>query len=287
MNNKEKRTFWKKWRAKYRLVILNSENFEERLTFKASRISVFIFVFSSIIILVGGTSAVISFTPIREYIPGYTSADIRKKVVELNEMSDSLLIKLEQNQKYLANIKNIVADLPVEKPLKDSISTVDFKQDIVFEKNIEDSLLRAQVESEEKFNIFSNNKKESNEIYNVLFFKPIDGIVIEKFDQEKSHFGIDVVSKENELIKSTLDGVVMFSNWTAETGNVIAVMHKNDLVSIYKHNSTLLKKEGDKVDAGDAIAIIGNSGKWSSGPHLHFELWYKGEAINPEQYILF
>ena len=287
MSNKENRTFWKKWRAKYRLVILNGENFEERLTFKASRISVFIFVFSSIIILVGGTSAVISFTPIREYIPGYTSADIRKKVVELNEMSDSLLIKLEQNQKYLANIKNIVADLPVEKPLKDSISTVDFKQDIVFEKNIEDSLLRAQVESEEKFNIFSNNKKESNEIYNVLFFKPIDGIVIEKFDQEKSHFGIDVVSKENELIKSTLDGVVMFSNWTAETGNVIAVMHKNDLVSIYKHNSTLLKKEGDKVDAGDAIAIIGNSGKWSSGPHLHFELWYKGEAINPEQYILF
>lgn len=287
MSNKENRTFWKKWRANYRLVILNSENFEERLTFKASRISVFIFVFSSIIILVGGTSAVISFTPLREYIPGYTSSDIRKKVVELNEMSDSLLIKLEQNQKYLANIKNIVADFPVEQPLQDSISNTDFKQDIVFEKNIEDSLLRVQVESEEKFNIFSNNKIESNEIYNVLFFKPVDGIVIEKFDQEKSHLGIDVVSKENELIKSTLDGVVMFSNWTAETGNVIAVMHKNNLVSIYKHNSTLLKKEGDKVVAGDAIAIIGNSGKWSSGPHLHFELWHKGEAINPEQYILF
>lgn len=287
MSNKENRTFWKKWRANYRLVILNSENFEERLTFKASRISVFIFVFSSIIILIGGTSAVISFTPLREYIPGYTSSDIRKKVVELNEMSDSLLIKLEQNQKYLANIKNIVADFPVEQPLQDSISNTEFKQDIVFEKNIEDSLLRVQVESEEKFNIFSNNKIESNEIYNVLFFKPVDGIVIEKFDQEKNHLGIDVVSKENELIKSTLDGVVMFSNWTAETGNVIAVMHKNNLVSIYKHNSTLLKKEGDKVGAGDAIAIIGNSGKWSSGPHLHFELWHKGEAINPEQYILF
>lgn len=287
MSHKEKRNFWKKWKAKYRLVILNSENFEERLTFKASRISVFVFVLSSIIILIGGTSAVISFTPIREYIPGYTSSDIRKKVLELNQMSDSLILDLEQNQKYLANIKNIVVGLPVQKALLDSISDNDIRQDIVFEKNLEDSLLRVQIETEEKFNIFSNNKKEANEIYEVLFFKPIEGIVIEKFDKEQSHYGIDVVSKENELIKSTLDGVVIFANWTAETGNVVAVMHKNNLVSIYKHNSVLLKKEGDNVGAGDPIAIIGNSGKWSSGPHLHFELWYKGEAINPEQYILF
>lgn len=287
MSHKEKRNFWKKWKAKYRLVILNSENFEERLTFKASRISVFIFVLSSIIILIGGTSAVISFTPIREYIPGYTSSDIRKKVLELNQMSDSLILDLEQNQKYLANIKNIVVGLPVQKALLDSISDNDIRQDIVFEKNLEDSLLRVQIETEEKFNIFSNNKIEANEIYEVLFFKPIEGIVIEKFDKEQSHYGIDVVSKENELIKSTLDGVVIFANWTAETGNVVAVMHKNNLVSIYKHNSVLLKKEGDNVGAGDPIAIIGNSGKWSSGPHLHFELWYKGEAINPEQYILF
>ena len=287
MSHKEKRNFWKKWKAKYRLVILNSENFEERLTIKASRISVFIFVLSSIIILIGGTSAVISFTPIREYIPGYTSSDIRKKVLELNQMSDSLILDLEQNQKYLANIKNIVVGLPVQKALLDSISDNDIRQDIVFEKNLEDSLLRVQIETEEKFNIFSNNKKEANEIYEVLFFKPIEGIVIEKFDKEQSHYGIDVVSKENELIKSTLDGMVIFANWTAETGNVVAVMHKNNLVSIYKHNSVLLKKEGDNVGAGDPIAIIGNSGKWSSGPHLHFELWYKGEAINPEQYILF
>ena len=287
MSHKEKRNFWKKWKAKYRLVILNSENFEERLTFKASRISVFIFVLSSIIILIGGTSAVISFTPVREYIPGYTSSDIRKKVLELNQMSDSLILDLEQNQKYLANIKNIVVGLPVQKALLDSISDNDIRQDIVFEKNLEDSLLRVQIETEEKFNIFSNNKKEANEIYEVLFFKPIEGIVIEKFDKEQSHYGIDVVSKENELIKSTLDGVVIFANWTAETGNVVAVMHKNNLVSIYKHNSVLLKKEGDNVGAGEPIAIIGNSGKWSSGPHLHFELWHKGEAINPEQYILF
>ena len=200
MSHKEKRNFWKKWKAKYRLVILNSENFEERLTFKASRISVFIFVLSSIIILIGGTSAVISFTPIREYIPGYTSSDIRKKVLELNQMSDSLILDLEQNQKYLANIKNIVVGLPVQKALLDSISDNDIRQDIVFEKNLEDSLLRVQIETEEKFNIFSNNKKEANEIYEVLFFKPIEGIVIEKFDKEQSHYGIDVVYKEKANI---------------------------------------------------------------------------------------
>ena len=147
--------------------------------------------------------------------------------------------------------------------------------------------MRVQIETEEKFNLFSNTNQKNNQIYNVLFFKPIEGIVTETFDAEKNHFGVDIVSKENELIKSTLDGVVMFANWTAETGNVIAVLHENNLISIYKHNSVLLKKDGDKVGAGDPIAIIGNSGKWSSGPHLHFELWYKGKAINPEQYILF
>jgi murein DD-endopeptidase MepM/ murein hydrolase activator NlpD len=287
MSNKEKRKFWQKWITKYRFVILNSENFEERLSFKVSRIAVFIFVVLSIAVLVGGTSALIAFTPVREYIPGYTSSDIRKKVVALNEVSDSLIIELEQNRRYLANIKNIVSGNPVDQELSDSISNPDFKQEIVFEKNIEDSLLRVQIETEEKFNLFSNTNQKNNQIYNVLFFKPIEGIVTETFDAEKNHFGVDIVSKENELIKSTLDGVVMFANWTAETGNVIAVLHENNLISIYKHNSVLLKKDGDKVGAGDPIAIIGNSGKWSSGPHLHFELWYKGKAINPEQYILF
>jgi murein DD-endopeptidase MepM/ murein hydrolase activator NlpD len=287
MTDKEKRTFWEKWKTKYRLVILNSENFEERLSFKISRVGVFLFVLSSMLVLIGGTSAIISFTPIREYIPGYTSSDIRQKVLQLNEMSDSLILELDQNKKYLANIKNIIRGNPLEKSLADTIINQDYKQSIVFEKTQEDSLLRAQIENEEKFNIFSNKSKESKEIYNELFFKPIEGIVIAGFDLEKNHLGIDVVSKENELVKATLAGVVMFSNWTSETGNIIAVVHKNNLVSIYKHNSVLLKKEGETVKVGEPIAIIGSSGKWSSGPHLHFELWYKGEAINPQQYILF
>ena len=112
-------------------------------------------------------------------------------------------------------------------------------------------------------------------------------MVIEGFNPEKNHYGVDIVAKDNATIKSTLDGVVMFSSWTSETGNVIAIIHANQLISVYKHNSVLLKKEGEKVRAGDYIAIIGNSGKWTSGPHLHFELWHKGEAINPQKYILF
>lgn len=287
MKNKNERSFWQKWKAKYRLVILNSENFEERLSFKLSRIGVFLSVVFSIIILVGGTASVIALTPIREYIPGYTSSDIKRQVMTLEFLSDSLLIELEQNKRYLGNIKNIVSGMPVEKLEVDTSYKNKIKDEIVFSKNIEDSMLRVQIESEEQFNVFNKPNQQNEQVQNLLFFKPVEGMVIEGFNSEKNHYGVDIVAKDNATIKSTLDGVVMFSSWTSETGNVIAIIHANQLISVYKHNSVLLKKEGDKVRAGDYIAIIGNSGKWTSGPHLHFELWHKGEAINPQKYILF
>ena len=287
MKNKNERSFWQKWKAKYRLVILNSENFEERLSFKLSRIGVFLSVVFSIIILVGGTASIIALTPIREYIPGYTSSDIKRQVMTLEFLSDSLLIELEQNKRYLGNIKNIVSGMPVEKLEVDTSYKNKIKDEIVFSKNIEDSMLRVQIESEEQFNVFNKPSQQNEQVQNLLFFKPVEGMVIEGFNSEKNHYGVDIVAKDNATIKSTLDGVVMFSSWTSETGNVIAIIHANQLISVYKHNSVLLKKEGEKVRAGDYIAIIGNSGKWTSGPHLHFELWHKGEAINPQKYILF
>ena len=287
MKNKNERSFWQKWKAKYRLVILNSENFEERLSFKLSRIGVFLSVVFSTIILVGGTASVIALTPIREYIPGYTSSDIKRQVMALEFLSDSLLIELEQNKRYLGNIKNIVSGMPVEKLEVDTSYKNKIKDEIVFSKNIEDSMLRDQIESEEQFNVFNKPNQQNEQVQNLLFFKPVEGMVIEGFNSEKNHYGVDIVAKDNATIKSTLDGVVMFSSWTSETGNVIAIIHPNQLISVYKHNSILLKKEGEKVRAGDYIAIIGNSGKWTSGPHLHFELWHKGEAINPQKYILF
>ena len=181
-------------------------------------------------------------------------------------------------------MKKFIILIPI---FNDRESLTKLIEDINFEKTLEDSLLREQVEAEEKFNFFGYTNVDNQSIEKLLFFLPVKGLVTESFNIEDKHYGVDVVTKENELIKSTLNGVVVMSSWTSETGHVIAIQHENNLLSVYKHNSVLLKDQGERVEAGEAIAIIGNSGKWSSGPHLHFELWYNNNPVDPEQYILF
>jgi murein DD-endopeptidase MepM/ murein hydrolase activator NlpD len=235
----------------------------------------------------GGTALVIAFSPLREYIPGYTSTDIRRQMVTLNQLSDSLNTELINRERYLQNIKNIIEGRNIDTGQVEIVPPNSTLEDINFEKTPEDSLLREQVEAEEKFNFFGYTNMDNQSIEKLLFFLPVKGLITESFNIEDEHYGVDVVTKENELIKSTLNGVVVMSSWTSETGHVIAIQHENNLLSVYKHNSVLLKDQGERVEAGEAIAIIGNSGKWSSGPHLHFELWYNNNPVDPEQYILF
>lgn len=286
-NDKKKNSFWNRWRFKYRFVILNSENFEERLSFNMSRLNVFLLTCVTITLLMGGTTLVIAFSPLREYIPGYTSTNIRRQLVNLNHLSDSLNIELTNREYYLQNIKNIIDGKAIEFIDTNRLNKLPTQIDLTVEKTTEDSLLREQIEAEDKFNFLSSTSVEKQNIENLLFYKPVKGLITQSFNIDEEHFGVDIVSKENELIKNTLNGVVVFSSWTTETGNVIAIQHENNLLSIYKHNSVLLRSQGETVEAGEAIAIIGNSGKWTSGPHLHFELWYNNRAVDPEQYILF
>jgi len=285
--DKKKNSFWNRWRFKYRFVILNSENFEELLSFNMSRLNVFLLTCVTVTLLMGGTALVIAFSPLREYIPGYTSTDIRRQMVTLNQLSDSLNTELIYRERYLQNIKNIIEGRNIDTAQVDIIPPNSTLEDINFEKTPEDSLLREQVEAEEKFNFFGYTNVDNQNIEKLLFFLPVKGLITESFNIEDEHYGVDVVTKENELIKSTLNGVVVMSSWTFETGHVIAIQHENNLLSVYKHNSVLLKDQGERVEAGEAIAIIGNSGKWSSGPHLHFELWHNNNPVDPEQYILF
>ncbi len=285
--DKKKNSFWSRWRFKYRFVILNSENFEERLSFNMSRMNIFLLTCVTITLLMGGTALVIAFSPLREYLPGYTSTDIRRQIVTLNQLSDSLNTELINRERYLQNIKNIIEGRNIDTSQVEIVPPNSTIEDVNFEKTPEDSLLREQVEADEKFNFFGYTNVVNQSIEKLLFFLPVKGFITESFNIEKEHFGVDLVTKENELIKSTLDGVVVMSSWTSETGHVIAVQHENNLISVYKHNSVLLKDQGEKVEAGEAIAIIGNSGKWSSGPHLHFELWHNNNPVDPEQYILF
>ncbi|MDG1917406.1 MAG: M23 family metallopeptidase [Flavobacteriales bacterium] len=285
--DKKKNSFWNRWRFKYRFVILNSENFEERLSFNISRLNVFLLSCITITLLMGGTALVIAFSPLREYIPGYTSTNIRRQMVTLNQLSDSLNTELINRERYLQNIKNIIEGRDIDTNTSSNWQRISTQEDITVERTPEDSLLREHVEAEEKFNFFGTTSMDNQSVEKLLFFVPVQGLVTQSFNIEEEHYGVDVVTKENELIKSTLNGVVVFSSWTSETGHVIAIQHENNLLSVYKHNSVLLKSQGERVGAGEAVAIIGNSGKWSSGPHLHFEIWYNNNPVDPEQYILF
>jgi murein DD-endopeptidase MepM/ murein hydrolase activator NlpD len=162
---------------------------------------------------------------------------------------------------------------------------------IEFENSEQDSLLRAMVEEEERYNIqniqFGAKQSMEMNIRDIFFFAPLKGDITAGFDSKEQHYAVDIVAKENEPIKSCLDGTVIFSSWTYDSGHVVAIQHSSNLTSFYKHCSVLLKKTGESVKAGEVVAIVGNSGELTTGPHLHFELWFNGRAVNPEDYIVF
>jgi murein DD-endopeptidase MepM/ murein hydrolase activator NlpD len=290
--DKKKRSWIRRLRNKYRLVIMNDDTLEERLTFRLSRLNVFIVLGTLTIILIFLTTILIAFTPLREYIPGYTNVGLQKKLYELQIKTDSIEKDLEIRDAFIQNIRDIMngKDLSTDVPVaKDTLSKY---SNIKQKRSVEDSLLRAEVENQGKYNLYrfenANNDQPKNvPIGKVLFFVPLKGVITNEFNPSQSHYGIDIVSKMNEAIKCVLDGTVILSNWTLETGYTIAVQHQQNIVSVYKHNSALLKKEGDFVKAGDPIAIIGQTGELTTGPHLHFELWYDGNPVNPKDYINF
>lgn len=284
---RDKQKKFQRLKNKYRLVILNDDTFEEKVSLRLSRLNVFVVVGLSSLILIMLVILLIAFTPLREFIPGYANVSVRKQGVENFLKSDSIELALAHNNLYIDNIKHIIQGKPItfdEKTFVDS--TVNYKS-ITNEPIEEDSALRKMIETEEKYNLFKTAGSTPGNISSFIFLNPLKGTVTNRFDTKKQHFGIDIVAPNNEAIKATLDGTVIFAEWTSETGYVIQLQHADNIVSIYKHNSVLHKKVGDHVKAGEVIAIIGNTGEFSTGPHLHFELWYNGIPINPEDYMMF
>lgn len=270
---------------KYRLVVLNEETFEERFSFKLNRLNVFVFGMLSALLLIAGTTVLIAFTPLREYIPGYSSTSLKKKATELTYQTDSLQQKLFINQQYLASIKKVLTgDVKSSSINKDSIMEL-VQRDINeagFNPSKEDSILREKVQQEDKYNPLSS-KEEAN----FVLFPPVKGTISDDYNPEKKHFAIDIITIKNSPVKATADGTVIFAEWTVETGYVIIIKHGFNLISVYKHNASLTKKQGDLVKAGEVIAITGNTGELTTGPHLHFELWSDGYPINPSNFIDF
>jgi murein DD-endopeptidase MepM/ murein hydrolase activator NlpD len=150
-----------------------------------------------------------------------------------------------------------------------------------------DSLFRKEFEGY-GLSMLSSVNYYSTELQELFYFTPVSGIIISSFDPASSgHYGVDVVAKDNEPIKAVAEGTVVFSGWTQDFGYTLIIQHKAGILSVYKHNSVLLEKVGNYVAAGDVIAIIGNTGELTSGPHLHFELWYNGNPVNPEEFVSF
>jgi len=282
----EKKAITKKLLHKYRLVILNEDTFEERVSFKLTRLNVFILVGISSIILVVLTTLLIAFTPLREYIPGYSSTKLKKQATELLFKTDSLKTVIAINEQQYASIRKVLTgDLQTIEFDKNSIEgiTTPGNEDITIQPSKEDSLLRATVEEQDKYNLFETATRPAD----FALFPPVKGIVSSAYNSTTKHYAIDVVTEKNEPVKAAADGTVIFSSWTADTGHVIIIEHQNNLITAYKHNASLSKSQGDLVKAGEVIAVVGNTGELTTGPHLHFELWNNGYPVNPINYIDF
>ncbi len=290
--NTKRAKWYNKLKWKYRLVIMHDETMEERLTFRLTRLNVFIALGTIIIILIFLTSVLIAFTPLREYTPGYTNVGLKKELYDLQFTTDSIEKDLIRKDLFIENLKRIISCEEIVDDRALPKDTATSYKEIRLTRSHEDSLLRAEIETQSKYSLYQIESAEkatqrSHLLGNLLFFTPIKGVITNEFDADKQHFGIDIVSKKNEAIKSVLDGTVIFSTWTVETGYVIGVQHPQGIISIYKHNSALLKRVGDIVKAGEAIAIIGETGELTTGPHLHFELWSQGTPVNPQDFISF
>ncbi|HUW06980.1 MAG TPA: M23 family metallopeptidase [Williamwhitmania sp.] len=286
MAQKDSKRYLSKLKNKYRFSIYNDQTFEEVWFFRLSRLNVIAFLGGSSLLLVALVTVLIAFTPLREFIPGYPNTTTRRAIVENALKVDSLQQQLDQWQKYLTSLKAIMngENPPVLQSKKD---TTIHPKDIVFKKSLDDSLLRSQIEEKEQYNLSVTNNSIENTVKGMHFFPPVRGVVTNSFNIASGHFGTDIASSPNEVVVATLDGTVTMAAWTLETGYVIQIQHAGNLLSVYKHNSKLLKKAGAHVKAGEAIAIIGNSGELTTGPHLHFELWYNGTPVDPEKYIVF
>jgi murein DD-endopeptidase MepM/ murein hydrolase activator NlpD len=277
------------WRDKYRFSVINDHTFEEIWRIRLTQYNAFLLISSLIIFLIGATACLIAFTNLKEFIPGYPNVTMRRNILMSAIRLDSLDRELALRDKYFANINAIISGNPPADIAVRQDTSKNYKA-INFNTSSQDSALRTRVENEERFNLTTgpSSQESVTSLAGMHFFPPVKGIISGKYELRTKHFGTDIVTKPRALVSSTLDGTVIFNGWTMETGFVIEVQHLNNIVSVYKHNASLLKETGDLVRAGEPISVVGDSGElYTSGPHLHFEIWYKGSPLDPEKHILF
>lgn len=297
-DNEEKISLWDRLNKKSRLSVVDPVTFEVRNEFSFTPINFIVVSLFIVIVIVTLTWTIIAFTPLRQSIPGYPDIAQQEQMKRIDVENLKYLQELEEKQAILDQYnKPLLAILNEQEPSDpsipmDSLALLDTSEinQISFEISEKDSLLREKIEATEKYGFSIKNSVtggNADNIAGVYFFSPLKGEVSGEVNVKEGHYGIDVKAPNNEAVKSTLDGTVIYAEWTPENGHVIHVQHAHNLVSIYKHNSALLKKQGDVVKSGEPIAIIGNSGTLSLGTHLHFELWYNGVPLDPKLFVDF
>ncbi|MCW5899831.1 MAG: M23 family metallopeptidase [Flavobacteriales bacterium] len=283
-----KRSLRRALRSTYRLVLIDDRTFAERFSMRMNRLNVLLLTIAAVLAYGAAITALIVFTPLKKYIPGYADQDIRSAAFQSALKADSLETELGVRDLFINNLRHVLSgELPVDsaalfRPVEHKPGEADLAPGKA------DSLLRARVAREEAYALSDGRPAgDRRDLAGVFFFPPIRGVVTSTFDRSEGHFGIDIVAPADAAVKACLDGTVTLASWTTDGGHVLQVQHRNDLVSVYKHNSVLLRKVGDRVRGGEVIAIVGNSGELTTGPHLHFELWQAGEPIDPQAFMVF
>ena len=288
----EKKTLSSRLSTKYLLIIRNEDNFAEKTTYNFSYTKILLAI-TLIFLALFGFSFYLSTTLLKEWFdPRHAELQANKEVIALSMAVDSLQSEVGLKDKFIDNLKLILSgedDSYVDIENNPNIVNADVNSSNVTTKSLNpiDSLFRKEFEKDGQKLQLRSNSEISEELQDFYLFNPVEGIITERFNPKTNHFAIDIVSKEDEPIKVVADGTVIFSSWTQDSGYVIGVQHRGNLISIYKHNSDLLKNVGNFVTAGEVISIIGNTGELTSGPHLHFELWFKGNPIDPEDFMKF
>ena len=283
-DEKNKKSVFKKLFNQYRVTVISEDTFEDKFYFTISRTTIILASILFILFVSISTYFIISNTPIKEFIPGYPSNKMRIEAISNALKIDSITVKINKQQRYLQAIKSALSgDIKAEEISALITENLQKRLEAPVKTSQEDSLLRLIIADEDKYNIISDEEKKPL----FILFTPAKGIVSEKFNIDQKHFAVDIALEENTPIKSAAKGTVIFSEWTAETGYVIILEHPYGLLSAYKHNASLLKEQGDSVEAGEVIASAGNTGEFSTGFHLHFELWTDGYPVDPEKFIDF
>ena len=285
MKKKRRKAFWSNIKFKYRLTITNENTLEDIITLRVSKLNGLSVLLSVLFVLFLIASLIVAFTPLRNYLPGYMNSEVRAQIVDNALKVDSLQQLVERQNLYIMNIQDIFSGKIKVDTVQSIDSLTNMRADSLMERTQREEEFRRQYEETEKYNLTSI--AEDKGVDGLIFHRPTRGMLTSHFDPNSRHYGVDIAATPNESVLAALDGTVILSTYTAETGYLIEVQHGQDFITVYKHCGSLLKKEGDEVKGGEAIALVGNTGTLTTGPHLHFELWRKGRAVNPEKYIVF